>query len=1032
MSISTVLEGIKLAMDWGLTPLVIESDLIIVAIWTLIRGRRTANAMSSGNNSMHGLNNHRHKIETHLAPTKQKEDNFISFQDREAMELYSRARMQKEEIHSLRQQIAVACLKELQLQNEKYTLERKVSELRMAIDEKQNEAITSALNELARRKGVLEENLKLAHDLKVAEDERYFFMSSMLGLLADYGLWPHVTNASAISNTVKHLYDQLQSQIRTSYDRHGVPMHTTNAADHPEPTDNMPRTIHDDSHSEMKNLLHNSQMQQLFNNDSSQGFSFGSNRENLGNVPNALDLRVARGPEEMNAWFPSTHNEIASSISEGGPGIEGFQIIGEATPGEKLLGCGYPVRGTTLCMFQWVRHLQDGTRHYIEGATNPEYVVTADDVDKLIAVECIPMDDQGRQMDSSENWEQATLILRRSIYRIKIDSTEAIIEERFPKEVSIKVPCGLSTQFVLTFSDGSSYPFSTYNVRMRDTLVLTMRMLQGKDSEVPCKHKKCGLAILFFILEAVSVVLDIFEKSKGASLAAFLFSAFGFAMTIYVCFLERTFTAIKPQADRQLGILDIAFSVLQLIATLIHLILLVSDAKYNYNASVLFPLAFAIIAVLFVFKERDTSTDSSRQDLSPSANDSLLSTPFELYLSGITVEGDNSENNLRLSGQVQEGPGIEKFRIIGEAKPGGKLLGYPVNGTTLSTFQWIRFLEDDTRHSIEGATEPEYVVTADDINKLIALEHTTIDDEGHEGKLVTVFANEHSKIKCDPDMQSKVDMHISRGQAAFRVLLLINSSENTWEPATLSFTQSRFHVKINSTDVVISEGDLFNIIEIEIPIGLSRQFILRCLDGESHFFITNNDRMRDTLVLTMRTFRRMVLPPTVAAFIPTDTELVTYHLMNKVSARSYGELDRFIKDIELYDYEPSELSSLAYHSGHDKKYFFTRLSQPARTVNRQAQGGYWRKTGMPSYVNDKDGDAVATKTSLTYFKKQDPTSKPEKTHWRMKEYMLLKSQQPNQNDETPWTLCVLYDFQRKRREGPFKRTEKNLWRRNNC
>ncbi|KAH9771176.1 hypothetical protein KPL71_012612 [Citrus sinensis] len=919
--------------------------------------------MSSGNNSMHGLNNHRfqaknsdfvnrHKIETHLAPTKQKEDNFISFQDREAMELYSRARMQKEEIHSLRQQIAVACLKELQLQNEKYTLERKVSELRMAIDEKQNEAITSALNELARRKGVLEENLKLAHDLKVAEDERYFFMSSMLGLLADYGLWPHVTNASAISNTVKHLYDQLQSQIRTSYDRirdltreggtdagagsidtvdrHGVPMHTTNAADHPEPTDNMPRTIHDDSHSEMKNLLHNSQMQQLFNNDSSQGFSFGSNssyptmhlilnRENLGNVPNALDLRVARGPEEMNAWFPSTHNEIASSISEGGPGIEGFQIIGEATPGEKLLGCGYPVRGTTLCMFQWVRHLQDGTRHYIEGATNPEYVVTADDVDKLIAVECIPMDDQGRQ---------------------------------------IKVPCGLSTQFVLTFSDGSSYPFSTYNVR--------------------------------------------------------------------------TFTAIKPQADRQLGILDIAFSVLQLIATLIHLILLVSDAKYNYNASVLFPLAFAIIAVLFVFKERDTSTDSSRQDLSPSANDSLLSTPFELYLSGITVEGDNSENNLRLSGQVQEGPGIEKFRIIGEAKPGGKLLGYPVNGTTLSTFQWIRFLEDDTRHSIEGATEPEYVVTADDINKLIALEHTTIDDEGHEGKLVTVFANEHSKIKCDPDMQSKVDMHISRGQAAFRVLLLINSSENTWEPATLSFTQSRFHVKINSTDVVISEGDLFNIIEIEIPIGLSRQFILRCLDGESHFFITNNDRMRDTLVLTMRTFRRMVLPPTVAAFIPTDTELVTYHLMNKVSARSYGELDRFIKDIELYDYEPSELSSLAYHSGHDKKYFFTRLSQPARTVNRQAQGGYWRKTGMPSYVNDKDGDAVATKTSLTYFKKQDPTSKPEKTHWRMKEYMLLKSQQPNQNDETPWTLCVLYDFQRKRREGPFKRTEKNLWRRNNC
>lgn len=35
-----------------------------------------------------------------------------------------------------------------------------------------------------------------------------------------------------------------------------------------------------------------------------------------------------------------------------GPGIENFQIIGDAVPGGMLLGCGYPVRGTSLCMFQ--------------------------------------------------------------------------------------------------------------------------------------------------------------------------------------------------------------------------------------------------------------------------------------------------------------------------------------------------------------------------------------------------------------------------------------------------------------------------------------------------------------------------------------------------------------------------------------------------------------------------------------------------------------------------------------------------------
>ncbi|KAI8547076.1 hypothetical protein RHMOL_Rhmol07G0166900 [Rhododendron molle] len=80
---------------------------------------------------------------------------------------------------------------------------------------------------------------------------------------------------------------------------------------------------------------------------------------------------------EFAFWLPDGPD------SEEGPGIEDFQIIGEAKPGYRLQGCGFPVRGTPLCMFQWVRHLQDGTRHYIEGATEPEYVVTADDVDKL-------------------------------------------------------------------------------------------------------------------------------------------------------------------------------------------------------------------------------------------------------------------------------------------------------------------------------------------------------------------------------------------------------------------------------------------------------------------------------------------------------------------------------------------------------------------------------------------------------------------------------------------------------------------------
>ncbi|KAG4121914.1 hypothetical protein ERO13_D11G235700v2 [Gossypium hirsutum] len=518
--------------------------------------------------SMHGINGdgfkaqssdffRRHNSETHLAPSKLKDGNF-DFQSPEAKELHLRVSAQKEEIRRLREQIAVECVKELQLLNEKCALERKFSDLRMAIHEKQNESITSATNELARRKADLEENLKLTHDLKAAEDERYIFMSSLLGLLAEHGLWPHVVNASAITSSVKHLHDQLEWKIRTSHDRireltgvlgthagggshekdrpnsgilknqnphrstasHGFsPTNHHMDEQHHMPPETMLRYMHDSDHT-VKNLGFNDLGRQQLSNGNSQEFLFHSDRGVPGPNPDrAFDKGFVRvGPEDMTNDALYQPDEMAS---QDWPGIEGFQIIGDATPGEKLLGCGFPVRGTTLCMFQWVRHLQDGTRQYIEGATNPEYVVTADDVDKLIAVECIPMDDQGRQgelvrlfandqnkikcdpemqneidsfisggqaiftvlllVDSSENWEPATLTLRRSSYQIKINSTEAVeISEKYSKELSIKVPSGLSTQFVLTCSDGSSRPFSTYNVRMRDTLVLTMRMFQSK------------------------------------------------------------------------------------------------------------------------------------------------------------------------------------------------------------------------------------------------------------------------------------------------------------------------------------------------------------------------------------------------------------------------------------------------------------------------------------------------------------------------------------------------------------------------
>jgi hypothetical protein len=47
--------------------------------------------------------------------------------------------------------------------------------------------------------------------------------------------------------------------------------------------------------------------------------------------------------------------------------------------------------------YQWVRHLEDGSVNYIDGAKRPDYLVTADDVDLYLAIEVHPLDDKNRK-----------------------------------------------------------------------------------------------------------------------------------------------------------------------------------------------------------------------------------------------------------------------------------------------------------------------------------------------------------------------------------------------------------------------------------------------------------------------------------------------------------------------------------------------------------------------------------------------------------------------------------------------------------
>ncbi|XP_043704051.1 uncharacterized protein LOC122654139 [Telopea speciosissima] len=93
-------------------------------------------------------------------------------------------------------------------------------------------------------------------------------------------------------------------------------------------------------------------------------------------------------------------------------------------------------------------------------------------------------------------------------------------------------------------------------------------------------------------------------------------------------------------------------------------------------------------------------------------------------------------------------PAIEGLQVSGEAFPGQLLhaCGYSTNGTTVCTFEWIRYSEDGSANYIEGAKESTYLVTAHDVDSYLAVEVQPKDNRDRKGETVRAFANEQRKI----------------------------------------------------------------------------------------------------------------------------------------------------------------------------------------------------------------------------------------------------------------------------------------------
>ncbi|KAF5779231.1 hypothetical protein HanRHA438_Chr12g0568271 [Helianthus annuus] len=202
-------------------------------------------------------------------------------------------------------------------------------------------------------------------------------------------------------------------------------------------------------------------------------------------------------------------------------------------------------------------------------------------------------------------------------------------------------------------------------------------------------------------------------------------------------------------------------------------------------------------------------------------------------------------------------PAVEQLQISGEPLPGRELQasGYSINGTTSCNFEWVRHMEDGSVSYIEGAKQPTYLVTADDVDTYLAIEVQPMDNRKRKGELVKVFANENRKIVCDPDMHDHIRKALQTGYAEHR-LSLWTGYLDIWEPVTLVIKKDGINIKGGGTPV----NEKFSpTATVFIPYGNPVEFSIIGLGSAERKLRVEQEPAtaigsRDIIVLTLRYF----------------------------------------------------------------------------------------------------------------------------------------------------------------------------------
>ncbi|KAL5789392.1 hypothetical protein ACOSQ2_004280 [Xanthoceras sorbifolium] len=155
-----------------------------------------------------------------------------------------------------------------------------------------------------------------------------------------------------------------------------------------------------------------------------------------------------------------------------------------------------------------------------------------------------------------------------------------------------------------------------------------------------CRNEDCRRALIFLLLEVISFVLDLLGGNHWVFLlASFILSACNSLIIMYAYFVVKRYSRIKLEAGQKDIVVEIVFSCLQLIVSGFCLIRTLLGVNTNYSASV-FPLAYAIISVLFAFKNCKGVSNTSSNTSTNSPNDQIVEVEHtdQLQLNDIQVD----------------------------------------------------------------------------------------------------------------------------------------------------------------------------------------------------------------------------------------------------------------------------------------------------------------------------------------------------------------------------------------------------------